>query len=1733
MLKRRLVTKLICIALCLTFITGQAFAGIISSDPSNNNLALSSVMDGKINPARSDGFTEEVRPGQIGNGRPMARITRGEEMPARLALNDDEIAKLQEAAKLAVTLSVGYSNPEHAKIVSSTIRNLINFRNMLRDRTYLYNMVVEGPEDYSAGFSFVKGFTGLTKELVDTLPLELLAQYVFHENVPESQILLKEIKDERSAHRAAYTEIQTEIFGDAAVLALKRQIRGAINEKLLTLAEAAKRTPVIGGNWKMAVNRESEARALLVTIADRRSYVHSGIAAEVIVAPSFAHLSALNNWQGRSANIYLAAQDVSVNESGAFTGQTSVKQLKDLGVSYIILGHSERRRGDAPESSALINKKAKTALANGFKVIVCVGEDLKEFEAGKTKKIVESQIRESLAGLTAEQMKNVVIAYEPVWAIGTGKVATPEQANDIQRYIRALLLDMFGFETAAATRIQYGGSVKADNIGSLIAKPNIDGALVGGASLKAGEFVNIVTGAEGATKNKEPPAATQPSLAEVFRPKASGQPVSAPQQIRTELKEPEGQPKGYFTNDYNGYRIAELFAQPIAKIPDAVVNAVRRKLDQDVAKGRLLSAVVMDFGGTDIDIHVTHRYGEKNAAVERLMLEAIREGCLKAQKLGLLKADISKLSLTELAEAMRVKAKDHSIVERGSEPVVVAKIIGGGIGAANIPLYHEFFMPGSTPLVKLGFVPVKGKDDKAIVRGFRAVVRKTVDVMNGKMDGDVSEFEFSSAAKIQNKNGEWVEYKSVNEAQELLAFASQPNDYVITEIYAVEGSAISTTEPMVSVVCQSVYGEKGDARTLNPAFIFRSQSGADAVGGVASMFYGANFVPGGPNGERYVAMKPVTLEEARKAPEEGIANVVVYGWESEKNGVIARVVDHVGINPPALSYIRKLARWLAGIMKTHKDDQPYLAPFAAEARVEGIRKEQAALFTHAPKEAEIDMVMNEVEAQVASGKLLSVTDDKADMGGDFGHNYVPDYMSAVYRATLMQAARQGKFVDANIIGFAEKGKLKVGKTPQIGDDGHQLMIGDRSRNSAEGHHLSFLAFTRAYLIAFASGKKPYGLAQDYQGKEAKAAKANPYAHSYLDQEFFDILGKVMPNEYMYMVDNMYAGWQRWEATKEALTLPEPFSGNVSQQGIGSARFLMDFANGNGERTFGVLAGDKMGPAGINRPIREGVYAALAAGEFANGLVFEIWDAKAFDENGNIALDKIPAHYADIADAINELKDEGEKAFVKSCYVEESNLKLGLSNEQKEKLAGLIKKSGFVPTERIFLDAEEERDAIYRYLADSDRFNIKQVWSKKKKGWDINNFQAYLLKPILGSSVTKLGILAGGEYIGKDDPVMVGSLKLMEHIWEYVKRNPILLQGDMNGSHWLGAIPTKFKYAVANVDSHPILVGLRYKLNDKGTIEKIDDVFSERRFDHIRNKMFQFNFLFKWVASLGGQFAPYGTDVRTVEAAYPLAKFLRQLQNPASPFMVKNKPAETRKTRPIDTFDQRRQLFEAASAKSIETAVMPEKILQARAQDFRVALEAKLKQSPDQCVFVGIENKLGEAQKSQIMPLYKAVEIIAGLKDEQGRPLYPNLVTRKGSAESLIREIQNLVKDGKLKADNLGNVFIGATEASVDAANSAFNPIKGKAWISAFNDSNAGDYLPVFEAITLNMMASIGADLEAIKGLYDAVADKSIDPAALQDMLTKRIVHILPKATRFDTKELRKLYELAAQIYVAA
>jgi triosephosphate isomerase len=240
----------------------------------------------------------------------------------------------------------------------------------------------------------------------------------------------------------------------------------------------------IAGNWKMHMTREQAAQLAQSLVNELGDGKH-----KYLVAPSFTLLETVSAIV-EGTKIRLGAQNCSSEEQGAHTGEVSVLQLKDLGVQAIILGHSERRHS-YKEDDALINKKVKLALKHRFEVILCIGELLEEREAGKVEEVCERQIVKGLEGVNASDLSNVVIAYEPVWAIGTGKTATPQDAEAVHSFVRKVITRLYGDDAASKIIIQYGGSVKADNAAQLMAMENIDGALVGGASLKTDTFVPI------------------------------------------------------------------------------------------------------------------------------------------------------------------------------------------------------------------------------------------------------------------------------------------------------------------------------------------------------------------------------------------------------------------------------------------------------------------------------------------------------------------------------------------------------------------------------------------------------------------------------------------------------------------------------------------------------------------------------------------------------------------------------------------------------------------------------------------------------------------------------------------------------------------------------------------------------------------------------------------------------------------------------------------------------------------------------------------------------------------------------------------------------------------------------------------------------------------------------------------------------------------------------------------
>lgn len=248
------------------------------------------------------------------------------------------------------------------------------------------------------------------------------------------------------------------------------------------------RQAVIAGNWKMN-NTRPEARQLIQELIP---LVKSATCGVIICVPFTNIETALEATKG--TNIKVGAQNCHWADKGAFTGEISAKMLKELGVEYVVLGHSERRQyfGD---TSVTVNGRVKTALAEGLKVILCVGERLEERESGITENVVAIQTKIGLSGVPKEFLKNIIIAYEPVWAIGTGKTATSDQANEVNHVIRNVIKALYDQEAADGITIQYGGSMNAGNAAELLSKEDIDGGLIGGASLKAVDFAKIVEAA--------------------------------------------------------------------------------------------------------------------------------------------------------------------------------------------------------------------------------------------------------------------------------------------------------------------------------------------------------------------------------------------------------------------------------------------------------------------------------------------------------------------------------------------------------------------------------------------------------------------------------------------------------------------------------------------------------------------------------------------------------------------------------------------------------------------------------------------------------------------------------------------------------------------------------------------------------------------------------------------------------------------------------------------------------------------------------------------------------------------------------------------------------------------------------------------------------------------------------------------------------------------------------------
>ncbi|MDO4613486.1 MAG: triose-phosphate isomerase [Actinomycetaceae bacterium] len=251
------------------------------------------------------------------------------------------------------------------------------------------------------------------------------------------------------------------------------------------------RKPLMAGNWKMNLDHLEAIRLVQELDLDLKDHKFDAETADVVVIPPFTDIRSVQTLvEGDELGIAYGAQDISIHDNGAYTGEVSASMLTKLGCSYVVVGHSERREYHN-ESDELVGKKAQVTLAAGMTPIICCGEGLEVRKEGKHVEHVVAQIEGAFAGISAEDAVKTVVAYEPIWAIGTGEVATPEDAQEVCKAIRDKLAELYSTETADAIRVLYGGSVKSGNVVDIMAQPDVDGALVGGASLKADEFSKI------------------------------------------------------------------------------------------------------------------------------------------------------------------------------------------------------------------------------------------------------------------------------------------------------------------------------------------------------------------------------------------------------------------------------------------------------------------------------------------------------------------------------------------------------------------------------------------------------------------------------------------------------------------------------------------------------------------------------------------------------------------------------------------------------------------------------------------------------------------------------------------------------------------------------------------------------------------------------------------------------------------------------------------------------------------------------------------------------------------------------------------------------------------------------------------------------------------------------------------------------------------------------------------
>ncbi len=837
------------------------------------------------------------------------------------------------------------------------------------------------------------------------------------------------------------------------------------------------------------------------------------------------------------------------------------------------------------------------------------------------------------------------------------------------------------------------------------------------------------------------------------------------------------------------------------EIPTSIVDAVRRKLQEFSTTAEVRGFLVQRLGA---DLVVQANLLGANPYAQTLengvwnpVIEALRG---VAPRLGSRLTSLFSAPATEQQSKLSLRMLRFPFTERGAEPILVAKLVGGGLGGFNRSLFNLFFHPD------------KGSHQRLDGTRFIALVEHVPTLLAKEKRRRVYFFGDRPAEEVLHliypPAGEplTVERAQVGDWAEMLSLVANPVEWAISAVYAVGGRFVHdghswqpTRHEPVALVGTDV-GENGPC--CEPIVVLRLQSGLPAVGEAHFNLGGDfHFTVGGPAAGYHTAVVPVSLDEAAQSePELGTVRLAAYSYQSYDNGRIPPphdVVDLFAQDRVQTAWLQKRATKYARLLRSHGEFQPFIVAEEAERRARAQAAELSHVFHSIPASelGAADPILQ--RAGQTSGLVLS--DIKADGGGKLGHTAPPTLFNAVARASLEEARRQGS--------------LRAFEVFAVGDDLHLLMLHDRGIDSNEIHLLAFRTFWRAVWVTELLKYKPYGLAQDLKiGPATQGKKVEELAEP--SPTFVDLLADLLPEPEVRAIPQIRQALNEWTRGRATTEVRKPFAGNVTGQGPGFAELPLQ----GSDTVVGLLAADKAGPAAFNLPLWAAVREAVQRPEYQQrygaSAAFEIFDV----------------------------------------------------HEHR----------------RIFLDAIAHGAAVQRLLGATNLFNVKRIWSLPKAVSDAAAVPEHLGRILLSASTEKLAIIAGGEYVGKDDPVLIGELELLEHVFAFMRDRFYLTQGDERGSHYMMLVPKPLPEAIATVRSRGLQVGLRVTVAN-GALLNVQDVYSEPDYLEARERIEALNDAI-WIAQ-GSEFTPVGVGARDVEPAYPLMKVLRRITGTDSKYGV--------------------------------------------------------------------------------------------------------------------------------------------------------------------------------------------------------------------------------------------------------